>query len=447
MKVTLIRACIGRPQPGKFEKGAIEPLTLAVLASLCPPDVEVELVDDRVEPIPYDRPTDLVGITVESFTAARAYQIAAAFRERGVPVVLGGMHPSLLPDEALGHADAVVIGDAEKVWHRVLADVSAGKLKKRYRGVPDTPQSGRLPRRELFRGKKYLPVSLVQFSRGCPHACTFCAPAVYFKRRQVFRAIDDVVREIGEYHMKTVMFVDDNLTADRTTARELFAAITPLKIRWASQGGLDMAEDPSFMDAMIRSGCVGHLVGVESLESPVLAAMGKVKNLGVRYEQRFEVFREFGMQLWAAFTIGHDLDTLDSISRICDFAIDRKFAFAAFNLLMPYPATPFYRQLARQKRHLYDGHWWNHPDYRYNLAAYVPARMTPDQLSDACFESWKRFYSWTSIAKRALDFRTHLRSPLKLGIYALYNYVFHREMFLMQEMAFGDPLHPSNSGE
>ncbi len=278
----------------------------------------------------------------------------------------------------------------------------------------------------------------MQFSRGCPHACTFCAPAVYFDRRQVFRAIDEVVREIAEQKLKTILFVDDNLTANRSAAAELFRAITPLKVRWASQGGLDMAEDPAFMDLMMKSGCAGHLVGVESMDPATLAAMGKVKNLGVDYARRFEVFRDFGMQLWAALTIGHDTDTVESIARLCDWAIERRFAFAAFNLLMPYPATPFYKQLARQKRHLFDGRWWDHPDYRYNHAAYVPARMTPDELTAACFDAWERFYAWPSIARRALDFKTHLGSPFKFGVYALYNYVFHREMFLMQDMKLGE---------
>ncbi len=437
MKVTFIRPCIGRPEPGKFEKGAIEPLTLAVLGALTPPGIEVEMFDDRVEAVPFDRPTDLVAITTESFTVARAYQIAAEYRSRGVPVVLGGMHASLLPAEAAGHADAVVVGDAEPVWAQVLADAARGKLKKRYKGVPAPPQSGVFPRRDLFAGKRYLPVSLVQFSRGCPHACTFCAPAVYFSRRQVFRAIDEVVREIAGQKLKTILFVDDNLTANRSAATELFREITPLKVRWASQGGLDMAEDPAFMDLMMKSGCAGHLLGIESLEPETLAAMGKVKNLGVDYARRFEVFRDFGMQLWAAFTIGHDTDTPESIARLCDWAIERRFAFAAFNILMPYPATPFYKQLAREKRHLFDGRWWNHPDYRYNHAAYVPARMTADELTAACFDAWERFYAWPAIARRALDFKTHLSSPFKFGVYALYNYVFHREMFLMQDMKLG----------
>ncbi|PKN44342.1 MAG: hypothetical protein CVU59_11865, partial [Deltaproteobacteria bacterium HGW-Deltaproteobacteria-17] len=140
--MTFVRPCIGRPVPGKFEKGAIEPLTLAVLGALTPPDVEVEMFDDRVEAVPLDRPTDLAAITTESFTAARAYQIAAEYRSRGVPVVLGGMHASLLPAEAARHADAVVVGDAEPVWAQVIADARRGKLKKRYRGAPQPPQTG-----------------------------------------------------------------------------------------------------------------------------------------------------------------------------------------------------------------------------------------------------------------------------------------------------------------
>ncbi len=438
MKITLIRPCIGRPRPGEFEKSAIEPLTLAVLAALTPPDVDVRMVDDRVEPVPFDEPTDLAAITVETFTARRAWQIAAEYRLRGVPVVCGGMHPTLAPEEAARHVDAVVTGDAEGIWSRLVADARAGRLKPRYDAPAAPPQAGLLPRRSIFAGKRYLPLSLVQFSRGCPHACTFCAPAVYFDRRQLFRAIDDVVREISEQNLKTVMFVDDNLTADRKAALELFAAITPLRIRWASQGGIDMAEDPKFMDRMMRSGCAGHLVGIESTDPAALAAMRKTRNLGVDYERRLEVFRDFGMQLWAAFTVGHDADTPESIARLCDWAIEKRFAFAAFNLLMPYPATPFYRQLARENRLLFDGAWWTHPAYRYNHAAFVPARMTPDELTRACFSAWERFYSWRGIALRLMDWKTHWRSPFHLGIYLLYNFVFRREMHLMQDMKFGE---------
>lgn len=438
MNIALIRPCIGRPRPGEFEKGAIEPLTLAVLAALTPPDVRVRMHDDRVEPIPFDEPTDLAAITVETFTARRAYQIAAEYRRRGVPTVCGGMHPSLHPQEAARHFDAVVTGDAEGVWAQLLADARAGRLQPRYDALPAPPQGGLLPRRDIFSGKRYLPLSLVQFSRGCPHACTFCAPAVYFNRRQLFRAIDDVVREIAEQKLSTVMFVDDNLTAVRPAASELFAAIKPLRIRWASQGGLDMAEDPKFMDLMMRSGCAGHLVGIESTDPAALASMNKVRNLGVNYDRRLEVFRDFGMQLWAAFTVGHDTDTPESIARLCDWAIEKRFAFAAFNLLMPYPATPFYRQLERERRLLFDGAWWNHPDYRYNHAAFRPARMSPDALTRACFDAWDRFYSWRGILKRLRDRRTHWRSPFSLGIFLLYNSVFRREMYRMQDMSFGE---------
>ena len=438
MNITLIRPCIGRPRPGQFEKGAIEPLTLAVLSALTPKDVEVRMYDDRVEPIRFDEPTDLVAITVETFTARRAYQIAAAYRRRGVLTVCGGMHPSLDPQEAASHFDAVVIGDAENVWTQVVADARAGRLQPRYDAPIAPPQAGIFPQRSIFAGKRYLPLSLVQFSRGCPHACTFCAPAVYFNRCQLFRAIDDVVREITTQNLTTVMFVDDNLTASRVAASELFTALEPLRIRWASQGGLDMAKDPKFMDLMMRSGCAGHLVGIESTDPAALASMNKVCNVGVNYDRYLEVFRDFGMQLWAAFTVGHDTDTPESIARLCDWAIQKRFAFAAFNLLMPYPSTPFYQQLKKQGRLLFDGAWWNHPKYRYNHAAFVPARMTPQQLTDACFAAWERFYSWRAIVKRLQDRKTHWRSPFNLGIYLLYNYVFRREMYLMQEMPFGE---------
>ena len=178
MKLTLIKPNIGRLEHSLYvDEGRMEPLQLGVLGGLTPPDIDVVLHDDRCESIPYDDPTDLVAITVETFTARRAYEIADAFRARGLPVVLGGMHPTLLPQEASDHADAVVTGDAETVWREVVGDARAGDLKPLYRARPGgVPQAGGvLPRRDLFAEKGYLPIALVQFGRGCPNGCAFCA--------------------------------------------------------------------------------------------------------------------------------------------------------------------------------------------------------------------------------------------------------------------------------
>jgi len=203
MKITLIKPNIGRQEHSLYvDEGRMEPLQLGVLAGFTPEDIEVQLHDDRMEQIPYDEKTDLVAITVETFTARRAYEISAEYRKRGVKVIMGGFHPTLLPDEALQNADSIFLGDAENIWHEVLSDQRYGKLKQIYRSAPGVGQQiGSkffLPRRDIFKNKGYLPVSLMQFSRGCHLGCSYCAISVFFDKKNHTRPISEIVREIEE---------------------------------------------------------------------------------------------------------------------------------------------------------------------------------------------------------------------------------------------------------
>lgn len=441
MKLTLIKPNIGRLDHSLYvDEARMEPLQLGVLAALTPPDVEIELRDDRMEAIPYDDPTDLVAITVETFTARRAYEIADEYRQRGTPVVMGGMHATLLPDEVAQHADAVYQGDAERLWGQVVSDARRGRLQPLYRAPPGVPQAGVLPRRDIFRGKGYLPISLMQFSRGCRFACEFCAVSAYFQHTQYRRDAAEVVREIETQGLRHIFFVDDNLVADHEAAKGLCRALIPLRVHWVSQGSIDMCQDRVLLELMVESGCLGHVIGFESLDPANLRAMHKSPNLLTdyqRYAPQLACLREVGLQTWAAFVLGYDHDTPESIERTLDFALENKFAFAAFNVLMPYPNTPLYRRLAGEGRLLYDGHWWLHPAYRFNYAAFQPKLMTPDDLTAAGFHCRSTFNSVPNIVRRAFDWHTNLRSPLRLAVYATYNPLFRREMFKKHGMRFG----------
>jgi radical SAM superfamily enzyme YgiQ (UPF0313 family) len=441
MHVTLIRPDLGHPADRLgVDESRMEPLQLAVLAALTPPDVEVALVDDRIDQVPYDRPTDLVGITVETFTARRAYQIAAEYRRRGVKVVMGGFHATLAPEEVAEQADAVYTGDAEGGWAEVLADAAAGRLRPRYDFPAGAGQRGVLPRRELFRGKDYLPLTLVQFSRGCPHGCHFCAIGAFFGQRVQTRPVAEVVAELTAARARFVFFVDDNIVANRAAAKELFRDLIPLKLRWVSQGSIDMTEDRELMDLMARSGCLGHVIGFESLDPVTLRGMGKQVNLaggGHAYREAVEVLRHHGLQTWAAFTVGHDEDTVDSVRALVDFALAQRFTFAAFNTLTPYPGTPLYRRLAQEGRLLFGGRWWLHPEFRFSHATFVPARMTPQQLTGVAWEARARFSSLGSRVRRFLEPRTNLRTPLRMALYWGYNGLFRREVVRKQGMTLG----------
>lgn len=440
MKLTLIKPNIGRREHSLYvDEARMEPLQLGVLAGMTPPDVDLVLYDDRMEPIPYDEPTDLVGITVETFTARRAYEISAEFRQRGVPVIMGGMHATLLPEEVANHADAVFIGDTETRWPQVIADARQGQLKPIYHGPPGIPQPGLCTRRDLFAGKSYLPITLLQFSRGCHFACDFCAVSVYFNHSHFCRSVREVIQEIEVQERKTLFFVDDNIVANPEAAKLLFRELIPLKVRWISQATIDMTRDQELMELMVRSGCMGHVIGFESLDARNLRAMKKSASFIGGYEHyqpQLDILRAYGLHTWAAFTIGHDYDTRASIEETLEFALTNRFAFAAFNILMPYPGTPLYRRLQSEDRLLYDGTWWLHPEYRFNYAAFRPRMMSPDELTEAGLQARTRFNSAGAILRR-LFARENLHSLYHLGELLSYSILFRKEVYKKHGMRFG----------
>lgn len=418
----------------------MEPLMLGVLAGLTPADVEVVLYDDRMESIPYDEATDLVAITVETYTARRAYEIAAEYRQRGVQVIMGGMHVSLLPDEVAEHADSIFIGDAETLWAQVVEDARRRKLQVRYQAPPGIAQlSGTLPRRDIYQGKGYLPMSLMQYTRGCRFACSFCAVSKYFNKTHYIRRIDEVVREIEDQQRKFIFFIDDNIATDRNALKDLCRELIPLRINWISQASLDVTKDAELMRLMADSGCIGHVMGFESITPASLRDARKAPNIPgfTNYEHEVKVLREHGMQTWAAFTLGYDNDTYDSVLATMEFALRNKFTFGAFNILMPYPNTPLYTKLQKEGRLLFDDKWWLHPEYRFNQAAFVPKTMTPDELTDACHVARQKFNSIPSLLYRFSDIKTNLRSLWRAASFWRYTTLFRKEVYKKHKMRFG----------
>ncbi|MBC8060252.1 MAG: radical SAM protein [Clostridiaceae bacterium] len=442
MKITLIKPNIGRREHSMYvDESRMEPLQLGVLAALTPRDIELVMYDDRMEQIPFDEPTDLVGITVETFTARRAYEISEEYRKRGVKVLMGGMHVKLIPEEVKEHCDSIMIGDAEDKWAEMIEDLRKGYLKEEYVCNPVlVPQDGIITRRDIFEGKAYLPITLLQFSRGCRFSCHYCASSVYFNKHHYCRNVDEVIKEIKDQKRKILFFVDDNIVGDKEKAKELFRALIPLKVKWVSQASIDMLEDKELMELMMKSGCLGHVIGFESIKIENITLMKKGVNktyVENDYREAIKELRNWGLQTWAAFTVGHDNDTLTSIKETYKFALENKFTFAAYNILMPYPGTPLYNQLKEEGRLLYDEKWWLHPEYRFNYASFLPKNMTADELTEVSFWCRKNYNSMKSIIYRAFDLKTNMRSPYRFATYCVYNPVFKKEVFRKQGMEFG----------
>lgn len=422
---------------------AMEPLAFAVLKALSPPDIEFRLWDDRIERVPLDEPADLAAITVDTFAARRAYQLASAFRARGVPVVLGGHHPSALPEEALDHADSVVAGDAETVWTGLLEEAREGKLKRIYRGEPSIIPPGRLPDRSIFKGKRYAGLALTQAGRGCPYACDFCSLPVFYGPRIRYRPLKEVLSELEPLRGRRVFFVDDNLFADRAQAEALLRALIPLRLRWICQAAVDAAADPRLLDLMAESGCIGATMGFESLDKGNLEQMRKAANLRqADYGAVVSAFHERGIMVCATFVFGYDRDTEESFDPVLEFALRSRVCLANFNPLTPMPGTPLYRRLAGEGRLLFE-RWWMDPAYRYGDAVFRPKRMSPEALTEGCFRLRREFNTFGSILMRGLNRQANTSSLRQAGFYLAANLVSRREIFRKQGSPLGGRPEPA----
>ena len=442
MRLTIVHPCVGRKAGDTtyIRSWQMEPLAAALLASLTPPDVEVRFYDDRLEAIPFDEPTDVVSISVETYTAKRAYQIASAYRQRGVPVIMGGFHATLAPDEVSEYADSTVVGEAEGIWARVIEDFRAGRPRRVYRQAARPSLAGLRPDRSIFQGKRYLPVGLVEAGRGCHFACEFCAVQSYFNSTQTRRPIDDIVREIREIKdsVKLIFFVDDNITSNIDEAKALFRALIPLKIKWVSQASINAAHDEEFLSLLRASGCQGVLIGFESLNPANLQHMRKNFNtMKGGYEVALANLRRWGIRLYATFILGYDEDTPESFRETLAFAQRHRLYMVAFNHLTPFPGTPLYRRLEEQRR-LTFGRWWLHPDYRYGMVPFEPRRMSGAQVASRCIDARSAFYSVPSILRRSLDFSVNSSTFFMWRNFFLINLLLRHEVRQRTSLPLGD---------
>ncbi len=442
--VTLIHPCVGRRAGSRayMHTWKMEPLPAALLSALLPVEVERSFFDDRLEPIDYEKPTDLVAISVETYTARRAYQIASEYRRRGVPVVMGGFHATLCADEVARFADSVVVGEAEEVFPRLIDDYRHGRPERFYRASRRPDPSLATPDRTIFRGKRYLPIHLLEFARGCRFRCEFCAVQAFHSATQTHRRLDPVLAELARIRRpgRLVFFIDDNIVSDLEAAKELMRALIPLKVRWVSQASINVAFDDEALALMKRSGCQGVLVGFESLDGSTLRQMNKGFNTSHGGPPAaLARFRAHGLRIYGTFVFGYDHDTAETFTETLEFAQEQGLFIAAFNHITPFPGTPLYTRLEREGR-LLDSPWWLSASYRYGMVPFEPAKLAPEELAERCVETRRRFYGWKSIGRR-FGHWIHLRDPLMALYFLAINGLHHVDVDGRHGLPLGDAGH------
>lgn len=406
-----------------FGKMYMSQLTLPVIAALTPPTFEVKIVDENVEPINFDDDVDLVGISLLTPTANRGYEIADRFRSKRVHVVLGGLHASLAPDEAKEHCDAVLIGEAESTWSQLLEDFEKGELKEEYRSErkPDMKKQLR-PRRELMKEEKYVNIPKVEVSRGCPFDCIFCSTTKFFGKKMRYRPIEDVVEELKDLDVNFVFFTDNNIVGNPKYAKKLFKALVPLEIKWIGQGSLNAAHDKELLKLARQSGCVGLLIGFESLSARALSAMGKVVNKVEEYRAAIKRLHREKIGIIGCFVFGFDEEDTSVFKRTVDFVRKLNIEVPQFTLLTPYPGTVLREKMEKASRILHNQ--WE--KYDVNHVVFQPLRMKVGELQAGYDRSCQAAYSYLSILKRLVKSLVYLRSFYRMSVFWQINVVYRR---------------------
>ncbi|MBI5484966.1 MAG: B12-binding domain-containing radical SAM protein [Deltaproteobacteria bacterium] len=394
-------------------------LSLASIAAVTPPEWDVALLDDNFEKIDYASDADIIALTAMTPQAPRAYLIADEFRRRGKTVVMGGFHASNMPDEALSHVDAVVVGEGEVVWPRLLSDFRLGALQSRYQPESQMAMDSiPVARRELFKGKRYLLTNTIQTTRGCPFDCEFCSVTAFYGRKYRKRPVDSILKELAQLRKSNsfAFFVDDNLVADRKYALELFAGMKGMDFKWLSHSPIDFAGDRELIKAAGEAGCVGMFVGFESLNQDSLAAMGKVTNRAKSYLEDAKAFRDNGIGILGSFVLGYDGDTPAVFEQLLHFCEEARIEAAIFPLLTPYPGTAVRRRLEAEGR-IISNDW---RDYDMEHVNFKPAGMSVEELQQGYDWLNSSFYSFPSMYRRLFKLHRSVQvfGPMNLGFRA-----------------------------
>lgn len=406
MKIALMS-----PSGVMYRKGGIfptalryAPLTLTTLAGLIPDELEAEVVlyDEAAGDIPLNVDADLIGISAITGTVNRAYAYADHFRSQGKTVVLGGVHPTLMPDEAQKHADSVVTGMAYESWPQLLRDYQSGVLKPRY-GQSGAPNLTNLPepRRELL-GNTYISKASIQATFGCPFRCDFCA-VVATNKHYIQRPIDDVLEELEKLKGPLVVFVDPSPIENKAYIKQLWREMIPLKKKWGGLATVRIADDPELMDLAAESGCKGLLLGFEDVAQETIHGINKGCNNVDEYKRVVSELHQRGISINGTFMFGMDGQDTDSFKRTVDFVHEVKIDLPRYAIYTPFPGTPVYSRMEKEGRIL-SRNW---ALYDAQHVVYKPMNMTPDQVVEGQLWAWEQTYKMSSILHRVIRKNTN----------------------------------------
>lgn len=379
-------------------------LAIPVLAALTPEKHEIRVFDENVGDIDYTWPADLVGISVRTMFATQAYAIAEKYREMGVKTVLGGVHPSMCPDEARGHCDSVVVGEAEHVWQTLLEDAEDGRLKPVYKSDAKADMTATpLPQRVGLANRQYLS-DIVQTTKGCPFACEFCAAHAFDGQKIRHKTVDQVIQEVtalsqtvsGYKRKKAIFFADDNIIANKRFAADLFKALKPAKVNWMCQASIDISEEDRLLESMRESGCGAVFIGFETLSQDNLASMNKAINLKFSYAEAIEKIQSYGILVHSSFILGCDFDTPASFDELIAFINDNHLLMPLINILTPFPGTRLFDRLASENRILHKD--WSKYDAKH--VVFSPSNMSPEELATGYKKVIRSVYAFDTILNK-----------------------------------------------
>lgn len=416
MKITLIYPSLSKSSPlmrkWKQPKSHRYPgLGLLYVAALCPQSTDIRLVDDEFEKIPYDEETDLVGITVLTANSNRAYEISNHYRQKGIPVVLGGMHVTSCQEEASNYADSVVVGEAEDTWPELLKDFNAGKLRPMYTSSNDADLANKpFPRRDLVNKTEYTTINTVQATRGCPFNCEFCSITALLGRRTRCRPVEEVVEEIKSLEGTEFLLNDDNLAQKIDYYKELFRRLIPLKKMWVGEASWNIVKDEETLELLRESGCRGLAIGFESLEpQDGVSKIMPSKNIFLLYKEVVRKLHEHNLIVYANFLFGFDNENVTTFEKTLEFALESKIDAAQFGIIKPFPGTPFYKRLIKEGR-LTEKKWYNYTGWNvcYKLKN-MPERTFLQKFSWITNE----FFTYPRILSRVI------RASKRTGLYGL----------------------------